>query len=69
MRRFFLLSRKDQFFALILGFLAVQENVAVLLDSNGSVVVKCKYDACGKCVVDASTTNTTKYDIIHGEFR
>ena len=38
---------------------AVQENVAVLLDNNGSVVVKCKYDARGKCVVDASTTNTT----------
>ena len=67
MRRIFFV--KINFFALILGFFAVQENVAVLLDNNGSVVVKYRYDAWGKCVVDASTTNTTKYDIIHGEFR
>ena len=35
-----------------------QANIVALLDNNGSVVVKYKYDAWGKCVVDASTTNT-----------
>ena len=37
----------------------MQENVAVLLDNNGYVVVKCKYDAWGKCntvVLDESAT-------------
>ena len=37
----------------------VKSNIVALLDSNGSVVVKYKYDAWGKCTVDASTTNTT----------
>ena len=46
-----------------------QNDIIALLDNSGTVVVKYKYDACGKCVVDSSTTNTTKYDIIHGEFR
>lgn len=35
-----------------------QQDVIALLDSNGSVVVKYKYDAWGKCEVDAITTNT-----------
>ena len=35
-----------------------QANIVALLDNNGSVVVKYKYDAWGKCVVYASTTNT-----------
>ena len=35
-----------------------QNDIIALLDNNGSVVVKYKYDAWGKCVVDASTTNT-----------
>jgi RHS repeat-associated protein len=36
-----------------------QNDIIALLDNNGTVVVKYKYDAWGKCVVDASTTNTT----------
>ena len=36
-----------------------QANIVELLDNSGSVVVKYRYDAWGKCVVDASTTNTT----------
>ena len=35
-----------------------QANIVALLDNNGNVVVKYKYDAWGNCVVDASTTNT-----------
>ena len=35
-----------------------QNDIIALLDSNGSVVVKYKYNAWGKCVIDASTTNT-----------
>ena len=35
-----------------------QSNIVELLDSNGAVVVKYKYDAWGNCVIDASTTNT-----------
>ena len=35
-----------------------QSNIVELLDNSGAVVVKYKYDAWGKCVVDASTTNT-----------
>ena len=34
-----------------------QSNIVELLDNNGSVVVKYKYDAWGKCLIDASTTN------------
>ena len=35
-----------------------QNDIIALLDNTGAVVVKYKYDAWGKCVVDASTTNT-----------
>ena len=35
-----------------------QANIVELLDSNGAVVVKYKYDAWGNCVVDANTINT-----------
>ena len=38
-----------------------------LLDNNGSVVVKYKYNAWGNCVVDASTTNTELAN--HNPFR
>ena len=34
-----------------------QNDIIALLDSNGSVVVKYRYDAWGKCVIDFSTTN------------
>ena len=34
----------------------VQANIVAFLDNNRSVVVKYKYDAWGKCTVDASTT-------------
>jgi len=34
------------------------ENIVALLDNTGAVVVKYKYDAWGKCIIDASTTNT-----------
>ena len=37
-----------------------QANIVALLDNSGSVVVKYKYDAWGKCGVDASTTNHTR---------
>ena len=37
-----------------------QSNIVALLDNTGAVVVKYKYDAWGKCVVDASTTNHTR---------
>ena len=35
-----------------------QANIVALLDNTGAVVVKYRYDAWGKCVIDASTTNT-----------
>ena len=35
-----------------------QNDIIALLDNTGATVVKYKYDAWGKCVVDASTTNT-----------
>ena len=35
-----------------------QQDIIALLDNTGATVVKYKYDAWGKCVVDASTTNT-----------
>ena len=35
-----------------------QNDIIAILDTNGAVVVKYKYDAWGKCVVDSSTTNT-----------
>ena len=35
-----------------------QANIVALLDNTGAVVVKYKYDAWGKCIIDASTTNT-----------
>ena len=35
-----------------------QAKIIALLDNNGNVVVNYKYDAWGKCEVDASTTNT-----------
>ena len=35
-----------------------QNDIISLLDNNGSVLVKYKYDAWGKCIIDASTTNT-----------
>ena len=36
-----------------------QKNIIALLDNTGAVVVKYKYDAWGKCEIDASTTNIT----------
>lgn len=33
-----------------------QVNIVALLDNTGAVVVKYKYDAWGKCVLDSSTT-------------
>ena len=35
-----------------------QNDIIAILDTNGAVVVKYKYDAWGNCVVDSSTTNT-----------
>ena len=35
-----------------------QSNIVALLDNTGAIVVEYKYDAWGKCVIDASTTNT-----------
>ena len=35
-----------------------QNDIILLLDNSGTVVVKYRYDAWGKCVVDATTTNT-----------
>ena len=37
--------------------MTAQNDIVALLDNNGAVVVKYRYDAWGKCVVDASTTN------------
>ena len=34
-----------------------QANIVELLDNNGAAVVKYRYDAWGKCEIDASTTN------------
>ena len=65
LKEFFGISPSAEFFY----FEDRQSNIVELLDNSGSVVVKYRYDAWGKCVVDASTTKTTKYDIIHGEFR
>ena len=37
-------------------FKDAQGNIIELLDNSGSVVVKYKYDACGKCVVEERIT-------------
>lgn len=55
MNEFFVIPTSAEFFY----FEDRQSNIVALLDNTSAVVVKYKYDAWGKCVVDESTTNTT----------